>query len=188
METHFRCLCRLQLARQHTSAYVSMRQHASAHASIRHMRQHASACVSMRQHTSAYVSIRQHTSAHVSIRQHTSACIAFCRLQLASHLLHLFAHTHTHTHTHSHTGEREGNQCSCEGNQCSWVISAPEGVMCGRRNRINQLKLVMVASTQGRPESRMLLSSPCGQVQGHFFENSIFLTCTAFSPRNQLDF
>jgi hypothetical protein len=82
------CCCAM-LARQHTSAYVSIRQHTSAYVSIR---QHTSAYVSIRscrpscccallarQHTSAYVSIRsacvqscvQHASAYVSIRQHT---------------------------------------------------------------------------------------------------------------------
>jgi isocitrate/isopropylmalate dehydrogenase len=80
------------LARQHTSAYVSIRQQTSAYASIRqhrdlllHVTHHLAQCAHvrcclvrlLRQHASAYVSIiRQHTSAYVSIRQHTSAYVS----------------------------------------------------------------------------------------------------------------
>ncbi len=80
----------LNLACQHTSAYVSIRQHTSAYVSIR---RHTSAYVSIRQLTSAYVSIRQHTESHlwrartqsrrhadVSIRQHTSAYVSIRNL------------------------------------------------------------------------------------------------------------
>ncbi len=92
--------CRLQVACQHTSAYVSIRQHTSAYITSVAFEErafhpdtrsagvvsragqdvsrplHTSAYVSIRQHTSAHVSTRQHTSAHVSIRQYTSVYVS----------------------------------------------------------------------------------------------------------------